>query len=197
MDNPPDEFYCWVDFESVRNFDVGVWQHFQVAVRFGVRRWMKAARCKLCGKHVGWSGCTGNLRKHLQIHHQEDIIPFPIRNNGPLKNSIEKVCHDQTPEIYMKTLSRLIQSVAKTPMDKQCSKFPVWTFYERQVFAVRTLRCRLCRRDVYWNQKGLEKLTRHVLRVHVLASQRAKKDELYRFCVILGPTQFIDILDAV
>jgi hypothetical protein len=195
MSSPPDEFYCWVDFDSSRNFDVGVWKHFQVAVRFGVRRWMTSAKCKICGKLVGWSGCTGNLRKHLEIHHGDDIIPPVIRQDNILRGTIERIC-SQKPEEYVKQLTRLTQTIGKSNPDRQCGKFPVWCFYERREYVIRTVRCRLCNRNIFWNQKGLEKLKRHVNRVHVSASMRARMDEMYRFCVRLGTEQFIEIVSS-
>jgi len=193
MDSLPDEYYCWVDFDSTRNFDVGLWRWFQIAVKFGIHRWMTAARCKICGKLVGWSGCTGNLRKHLRVNHPYNVLPPVIQAIEGLKTKIEEI-GSWDGDKYLKLLTHLVRLVSVPRKEVKEPKYPIWNFYERREWVIRTVRCRLCSRDVYWNRTGLEKLSRHVHRVHVSGSKRVRVEEMYRFCIRLGCEQFIEII---
>jgi hypothetical protein len=185
IDELPDEYYCWVDFSSTRNFDVGLWGNFQVAERFGRHRLRKMVRCKICGSMVGWSGCTGNLRKHLQVYHQEATLPPEIRTHETLRDKISAL-GDLPNDQYFTILESLLNNKG--------AKYPIWNFYERKEYVVRYVCCRICRREVYWNQTGLEKLKRHVEGVHLKASKRRKMDELYRFCITMGVDEFLEVV---
>lgn len=196
MEAPPDEYYCWVEFDSTRNFDVGLWKNFRVAVKFGRHRWPKCVLCNICGKLVGWSGCTGNLRKHLSVHHGSELLPPEIQSNGTLRDKVERLSKLYVND-YASLLETLIRASFKTVNEdhedeNKRVRYPIWNFYRREKFTTRSVKCRLCQRDIYWNQGGLEKLVRHVHKVHLLASQRCKIEELYRFCILLGIEVFIE-----
>ena len=199
----PDEYYFWEDFRSGKNFDVGLWSHFQVAIKFGRIRWNKYVRCKLCRRLVGWSRCTGNLKKHLKCHHEEELTRK--RDEG-IKSKIQELAK-LSPENYSLLLQKLIKETFKTEpgkkrisitddyrycheIPKKGGRFPIWNFYMSSESSNVNVRCCLCRRDVYWNQTGLEKLARHVESIHIRCSETLRVDELYRFAIRLGIQKF-------
>lgn len=172
----PDEYYIWQDFTSTKNFNQEVWKHFQVAVKFGRIRWIRYAKCKICKKLVGWSRCTGNLKKHLDVHHKSS------------KEDNERgfeVILNKSPEEYLKFLEN---ELSKQPiLDneyisggtlKRYVKYPIWNLYLINRYSKIYVRCRLCNKDVYWNRRGLEKLKSHVDKIHINVSNDKKATDI-------------------
>lgn len=197
---PFDEYYCWEDFRSTKNFDVELWSHFQVAIKFGRIRWNRHVRCKHCRKLVGWSRCTGNLRKHIDHHHSE------TRNKPEgIKSKVMELAANPDEE-YCRLLQRLIKVTFQTPSVKRITddyryghelprkggKFPVWNFFMVSESTKRNVKCCLCQREIYWNQTGLEKLNRHVEKVHINCPPNVREEELYRFAIRLGIQKFLE-----
>lgn len=192
---PLDEFYIWGPFQSSNNFDTELWKHFEVAVKFGRFRWMKKVRCLRCRTLVGWSGCTGNLRNHIRRHHPEIHI-----KDEEIKDVIQRIV-SQPPEVYIETVIRLIKEcpvdrdrIAGSSLPKKGGKYPVWNLFSLYKYGKRYVRCEICRREVYWNQRGLERLSRHIDKIHLGCKDRRKEDDLYRFAIILGRDQFIKLV---
>ena len=195
-----DEYYCWEDFRSTKNFDVELWSHFQVAIKFGRIRWNRQVRCKHCRKLVGWSRCTGNLRKHIDHHHSD----LRVKDEGVKPKIVELA--GKSDDEYCQLLQKLIKTTFQTPsrrkitddfrygheLPKKGGKFPIWNFFQVSESTKRTVRCCLCQKEIYWNQTGLEKLARHVEKIHIDCQPAAKVEELYRFVIRLGIQKFLE-----
>ena len=193
-----DEFYIWGPIQSQNNFDVYLWSHFHVATKFGRIRWMKTARCLICKQEVGWSGCTGNLRKHLYRNHPE--------TNSPNQLLTDRICKLSSfpPDRYEKTLETLVtnwwsQSKDAKPMwiwgGEKYQKHSVWKFFSVKSNSKRFIRCEVCHKEIYWNQRGLEKLKRHHDKVHICAKEMMRKDTLLHFAFRFGKDEFLKLTD--
>lgn len=176
-DGLPDEYYIWEDFTSTKNFNRDVWKHFQIAVKFGRIRWIKYAKCKLCKTLVGWSRCTGNLKKHLNVHHSN------IENNpeDPLIDTVVS----KPPLEYLEFLQNKFREMEVNDPQQyvaggsvnRLSKNPLWNLYLLNRYSKVYVRCRVCGKDVYWNQRGLEKLKTHTYKNHVeVPSDKRRSD---------------------
>lgn len=155
--NPPNEFYVWGAFSSTRNFDRNVWSNYEVATYAGRWIWRERAKCLLCGKLVGWSGCAGNLKLHLKRNHS-DLTPrseetFPVERGKPIKmfgkwlidgNSVRSRQHETWNYFYQECLP------------------------DGRRIGYRYVTCIICGRDMYWNGKGLGKLKAHLQKIHDL-----------------------------
>ena len=198
MQSALDEFYIWGPLESQNNFDSHLWSHYHVATKFGRIRWKKTAKCLVCKEEVGWSGCTGNLRKHISRHHPEIINPNQVLT--------DRICRLSSSPLdkYEEILNCLVTSWCSTHKDvkniwiwggEQYRKHSIWKFFSIKSISKRYVRCEVCNREVYWNQRGLEKLKRHHEKVHVHASEQRRKDTLLRFVFRFGKDEFLKLTD--
>lgn len=203
----PDEFYIWEEFRSTRNFDIELWSHFRVAVKFGRVRWSRSVLCKRCKKLVGWSGCTGNLRNHIKYNHSEEIERKRDIEIKPRILEIAGLTVDEYKSVLVKLIKDTFTGATRTfsvlndyqychEIPLKGGKYPIWNFFMISETDEKNVRCCLCQRDIYWNRKGLEKLKRHVDRIHVDIVERKRVDELYRFIVRLGIQKFIGVVGS-
>jgi hypothetical protein len=155
-----DEFYIWGVFESRNKFDRELWKNFRVATKFGRIRFTKYVRCIHCKREVGWSGCNGNLKKHLSRNHPEISREEPKRETKTEEEVIEQLIQSVDTEEggRWKRASSIKRLGGKNRIWNLFSIMPGW---------VRYVRCDLCKREVFWNQSGLEKLKRHIKTHHL------------------------------
>lgn len=168
--NPPNEFYVWGPFDSRKNFNRDMWSRFEVAIYAGRWVWRERARCRLCGKLVGWSGCSGNLKKHLERNHPEteltttektkkEVAPMAGKefgaNSGEGRGPVRKFDRWLIPG----NLVRL-------------RKHKTWNYFYQECLpngkctGCKWVTCILCGRDMAWNGKGLAKLNTHLRSIH-------------------------------
>lgn len=190
-----DEFYVWGTIQSRNNFDVYLWNNFHVAVKGGRIRWIKTARCLICKKEVGWSGCTGNLRKHITLNHpevynKEQSLMKRINMLSHLSNEdFDKVLHKLASEWASKNSGVWKWGGTEYP------KHYIWNFFSLKTYYKRYVRCEICDKEVYWNQTGLEKLKRHYEKVHLEVSENKRNDILLRFAFRFGKEEFLKLTD--
>jgi len=152
-----DEFYIWGEFESRNKFNKDLWKNFQVATKFGRIRFTKYVRCIHCKGEVGWCGFLGNLKKHLSRKHPE--------LNWENKPSTERTVEDLIKEMKTEEEEEYWKPASSIP--RLGGKYRIWNLFSIHPGAVRYVRCQLCKREVFWNQSGLEKLKRHVQSHHI------------------------------
>lgn len=167
MSNKLDEFYIWGPFESRNRFDQSLWENFHVATKFGRYRFMKKVRCLHCKKEVGWCGYNINLRKHLQRHHPEKMVEQSFSKTKDEKITLEDLVKKSKEEIANRNQERFERWIPASSIAKLGGKHEVWNLFSIIPGCPRYVRCDICHRDVYWNQKGLEKLKNHIEKHHL------------------------------
>jgi hypothetical protein len=168
MSNNLDEFYIWGPFESRNRFDQSLWKNFHVATKFGRYRYMRKVKCLHCKKEVGWCGYNINLRKHLQRHHPEKLVEqSPSKRQEEKNNSLSDLVNEVKEKLENKHQKSFERWVPARTIAKLGGKHEVWNLFSVNIGYPRYVRCELCQREVYWNQKGLEKLINHVDKHHL------------------------------
>lgn len=190
-----DEFYVWGPIQSRNNYDTYLWSKFHVAVKGGRIHWRRTARCLICKKEVGWSGCTGNLRKHMIRNH-----PEVYNNEYSLMERIEQLSQISNDD-FDKVLHKLVSKWVSINLSVwrwggiEYPKYYLWSFFSLKPYYKRYVRCEICDRELYWNQTGLEKLKRHYEKVHLEVSVNKRKDILLKFAFRLGKDEFLKLTD--
>jgi hypothetical protein len=173
---PPNEFYIWGRYTtSLSNLDPGVWDNFEVATFAGRLVWKERARCKLCGNLVGWSGSSGNLKKHLKRRHGRVFAPVtttaPVDSRDLLGILAERI---RCPE-PINLFGRLC--VGGNVVRRRKYK-PEWAFFfhtcreNGKVLESHRVMCAVCGRDICWGGRGLKPLRDHIERVHLSTESR-------------------------
>lgn len=183
---PPNEFYIWQEFCSTRNFNRGIWDYFEVAIYGGRLVWRERARCKVCKKLVGWSGSSGNLKKHvLRYHSRVQDLDSPL----PRIPSAEEFEYALGDEILRLTdgdkgpIRMFGDTYINGNIVRQRGPYPVWNYFFQKCLPNGTLigkryaTCVVCGRDILWNGRGLESLRNHLHKIH-LRGEREREETL-------------------
>jgi len=158
----------WEPFDSRMPFDRDLWRHFHVARKFGTVL-KRQAECQHCKQRVGWGGCTGNLRKHLQRNHPE-LLSKPTPD--PLPDNFDQAVDELVRRLGPRKKAEKIQCMADlwvpcSTIKRLGGKYPIWRLFSLEQHSVRYARCDLCQKQVYWNREGQRKLKKHIQTHHL------------------------------
>jgi hypothetical protein len=176
---PPNEFYVWGAYTSTRNFDLCLWENFEVAVYAGRWVWKERAKCKLCGKLVGWAGSSGNLKKHYQRNHSQNIPP-PL--NPPSGAPPAELLGNLAQAIATPHPIRLFGKLCINGNVVRVRKpVPEWAYFYHtchangKVLESHRVTCCICGKDICWGGRGLAPLKTHLNKIHFKTeAQRAR-----------------------
>jgi hypothetical protein len=135
-----------------------MWSRFEIAIYAGRWVWRERARCRLCGGLVGWSGCSGNLKRHLERNHPE------VKLNTE-KEFVQK--NEEGGDPIRKFDRWLIKGNSV-----RLRKHETWNYFYQECLpngrcvGNKWVTCILCGRDMAWNGKGLAKLKTHLRKIH-------------------------------
>lgn len=133
-----------------------MWSNFEVAVYAGKWVWRERARCLLCGDLVGWSGSSGNLKRHLQRNHPEGPEKSEPGKSGSLPGGPVRM--------YGKWLI--------DGNSVRLRKHEIWNYFYQECLpngrpvGNTYVTCILCGREMVWRGKGLGKLRNHLSKIH-------------------------------